>query len=39
MTETTRWIMEQILAVPLGKVSCYRDIALGTRSGPPGSAG
>jgi methylated-DNA-protein-cysteine methyltransferase-like protein len=28
MTETTRRIIEQILAVPKGKVSCYRDIAL-----------
>ncbi|MCL2762646.1 MAG: MGMT family protein [Treponema sp.] len=28
MTDTTRKIIEQILAVPKGKVSCYRDIAL-----------
>ena len=28
MTDTTRKIIEQILAVPRGKVSCYRDIAL-----------
>ena len=27
MTESTRRIMEQILAVPKGRVSCYRDIA------------
>ena len=27
MTESTRRIMEQILAVPKGSVSCYRDIA------------
>ena len=28
MTEITRKIVEQILAVPKGRVSCYRDIAL-----------
>ena len=28
MTDSTRRIIEQILAVPRGKVSCYRDIAL-----------
>jgi methylated-DNA-protein-cysteine methyltransferase-like protein len=28
MTELTRRIMEQILAVPKGRVSCYYDIAL-----------
>jgi len=28
MTDITRKIIEQILAVPKGKVSCYRDIAL-----------
>ena len=28
MTDTTRRIIEQILAVPKGKVSSYRDIAL-----------
>ena len=27
MTEPTRLIIEQILSVPRGKVSCYRDIA------------
>jgi len=27
MTDSTRRIMEQILAVPKGRVSCYRDIA------------
>ena len=35
MTDTTRRIIEQILAVPKGRVSCYRDIALkaGLRGG------
>jgi methylated-DNA-protein-cysteine methyltransferase-like protein len=28
MTDSTRRITEQILAVPKGRVSCYRDIAL-----------
>jgi methylated-DNA-protein-cysteine methyltransferase-like protein len=28
VTDITRKIIEQILAVPKGKVSCYRDIAL-----------
>jgi methylated-DNA-protein-cysteine methyltransferase-like protein len=28
MTEMTRRIVETILAIPRGKVSCYRDIAL-----------
>jgi len=28
MTDSTRRIVEQILAVPHGRVSCYRDIAL-----------
>jgi len=28
MTDTTRRIIEQILALPRGRVSCYRDIAL-----------
>jgi len=28
MTDSTRLIIEQILAVPQGRVSCYRDIAL-----------
>jgi methylated-DNA-protein-cysteine methyltransferase-like protein len=28
VTDSTRRIIEQILAVPFGKVSCYRDIAL-----------
>ena len=36
MTDTTRRIIEQILAVPKGKVSCYRDIAL--RAGLPNGA-
>ena len=36
MTEITRKIMEQILAVPKGKVSCYRDIAL--KAGLPNGA-
>jgi methylated-DNA-protein-cysteine methyltransferase-like protein len=36
MSDTTRRIMEQILAVPKGKVSCYRDIAL--RAGLPNGA-
>jgi methylated-DNA-protein-cysteine methyltransferase-like protein len=36
MTDTTRRIMEQILAVPRGRVSCYRDIAL--RAGLPNGA-
>jgi len=36
MTETTKRIIEEILAVPKGKVSCYRDIAL--RAGVPNGA-
>ena len=36
MTDTTRRIMEQILAVPKGRVSCYRDIAL--KAGLPNGA-
>jgi methylated-DNA-protein-cysteine methyltransferase-like protein len=36
MTETTRKIIEQILAVPRGRVSCYRDIA--ARAGLPNGA-
>ena len=36
MTDTTRKIIEQILAVPKGKVSSYRDIAL--RAGIPNGA-
>ena len=36
MTVVTRRIMEQILAVPKGRVSCYRDIAL--KAGLPNGA-
>jgi len=36
MTDITRRIMKQILAVPRGRVSCYRDIAL--RAGLPNGA-
>jgi methylated-DNA-protein-cysteine methyltransferase-like protein len=36
MTDTTRRIVEQILAVPKGKVACYRDIAL--KAGLPNGA-
>ena len=36
MTDSTRRIVEQILAVPFGKVSCYRDI--GVRAGLPNGA-
>ena len=36
MTDITRRITEQILAVPKGKVSCYRDIAL--KAGLPNGA-
>jgi len=36
MTDTTRRIIEHILAVPKGKVSCYRDIAL--KAGLPNGA-
>jgi len=36
MTDTTRRIVEQILAVPRGRVSCYRDIAL--KAGLPNGA-
>ena len=36
MTDSTRRIICQILAVPAGKVSCYRDIAL--RAGLPNGA-
>ena len=28
MTDSTHKIMEQILGIPCGRVSCYRDIAL-----------
>jgi methylated-DNA-protein-cysteine methyltransferase-like protein len=39
MTDNTRRIIEQILTVPKGKVSCYRDIAVkaGIPSGPNGA--
>jgi methylated-DNA-protein-cysteine methyltransferase-like protein len=36
VTEITRKIIEQILAVPKGRVSCYRDIAL--KAGLPNGA-
>ena len=36
MTETTRKIIEQILAVPRGRVSSYRDIAV--KAGLPNGA-
>ena len=36
MTENTRKIIEQLLAVPRGKVSCYRDIAM--KAGLPNGA-
>ncbi len=36
MTETTRRIIEQIIAVPKGRVSTYRDIA--ARAGLPNGA-
>ena len=36
MTEITRKIIEQILAVPKGRVSCYRDIA--AKAGCPNGA-
>ncbi|MDR0511946.1 MAG: MGMT family protein [Treponema sp.] len=36
MTDSTRRIVEQVLAVPSGKVSCYRDI--GFRAGLPNGA-
>jgi methylated-DNA-protein-cysteine methyltransferase-like protein len=36
MTDTTRRIIKHILAVPKGKVSCYRDIAL--KAGLPNGA-
>ena len=36
MTETTSRIIEAIKAIPKGKVSCYRDIAL--RAGLPNGA-
>jgi methylated-DNA-protein-cysteine methyltransferase-like protein len=36
MTETTRRIVDTILAIPAGRVSCYRDIAI--RSGLPNGA-
>jgi len=36
MTDATRRIIAQILAVPKGKVSCYRDIAL--KAGLPNGA-
>ena len=36
MTETTKRIIYEILKIPKGKVSCYRDIAL--RAGVPNGA-
>jgi methylated-DNA-protein-cysteine methyltransferase-like protein len=36
MTEITCRIVDAILAIPVGKVSCYRDIAI--RSGMPNGA-
>jgi len=36
MTDSTRRIIEQILALPKGRVSCYRDIAL--KAGLPNGA-
>jgi len=36
VTDITRKIIEQILAVPKGKVSCYRDIAF--KAGLPNGA-
>jgi methylated-DNA-protein-cysteine methyltransferase related protein len=36
VTDITRKIIKQILAVPKGKVSCYRDIAL--KAGLPNGA-
>lgn len=36
MTDSTQRIIEQILAIPKGRVSCYRDIAL--RAGLPNGA-
>ncbi|MCL1928184.1 MAG: MGMT family protein [Treponema sp.] len=36
MTDITRRITEQILAVPKGRVSCYRDVAL--KAGLPNGA-
>ncbi|MDR0487326.1 MAG: MGMT family protein [Treponema sp.] len=36
MTDSTSRIIEQILAVPRGRVSCYRDIAL--KAGLPNGA-
>ena len=36
MTDSTRRIIEQILAIPRGKVSCYRDVAL--KAGIPNGA-
>src|SRR5215471_5217518 len=36
MTDTTQRIIKQILAVPRGRVSCYRDIAL--KAGLPNGA-
>jgi len=36
MTDCTRRIVERILAVPKGRVSCYRDIAL--KAGLPNGA-
>jgi len=36
MIDSTRRIMEQILAIPKGRVSCYRDIAL--KAGLPNGA-
>ena len=36
MTDNTRKLIEQILAIPAGKVSCYRDIAV--KAGIPNGA-
>ncbi|MCL2269884.1 MAG: MGMT family protein [Treponema sp.] len=36
MTDSTRRIMEQLLAIPQGRVSCYRDIA--AKAGLPNGA-
>ena len=36
MTDSTRRIIEQILAIPKGRVSCYRDVAF--KAGLPNGA-
>ena len=36
MTDATRRIVEEILTIPKGRVSCYRDIAL--KAGLPNGA-